>query len=415
MAFEPKDWENLPSKETPLTAEALIDLETRVTDYADDVTVDARVMREAPLNIEYPEYASLVDGDDWLPAIQAAANAARTYEDAGCGQVLIPNRGYPNAYEISDTIDCPQSVSLIGLHEDASVIRASSSFPATHPMVNLAGADTSIETPFGARIEKLQLDAADQAQTCLYSPAINEHGGASRVRLVNMLKHGILIEDTADQTPQNFALENIDIIYSTGTLSANPIGIRLVSTLATLALWGIRDISIIGKSGSNLDAGIRMEQVGAFASGIHVENATVGVDLGTASVSAGFGPVIAWVTGGPGVTTVARIRAGHAGNNATLMGLVNISGVTNLLIDDVTSRTVPVSGENQLGLYVLGAYTANGQSTVISSSSSVPTISNGMVVRHKDAALAVNGELFLDTADFKLKFKDLGGSVTALY
>lgn len=39
MAFTPKVWENAPSTDTPLNAAGLIDLEERVTDYADTLTV----------------------------------------------------------------------------------------------------------------------------------------------------------------------------------------------------------------------------------------------------------------------------------------------------------------------------------------------------------------------------------------
>jgi hypothetical protein len=34
MAFTPKEWKNAPNSTTPISAEALIDLETRVTNYA---------------------------------------------------------------------------------------------------------------------------------------------------------------------------------------------------------------------------------------------------------------------------------------------------------------------------------------------------------------------------------------------
>lgn len=39
MAFTPKDWQDAPSLATPISAEALEDLEVRVTDYTDDVVV----------------------------------------------------------------------------------------------------------------------------------------------------------------------------------------------------------------------------------------------------------------------------------------------------------------------------------------------------------------------------------------
>lgn len=38
MPFTPKTWEDSPSTDTPISAAALIDLEQRVTDYADDIS-----------------------------------------------------------------------------------------------------------------------------------------------------------------------------------------------------------------------------------------------------------------------------------------------------------------------------------------------------------------------------------------
>lgn len=38
MPFEPKEWENLPSRDTPINAESLKDLEKRITDYTDQLS-----------------------------------------------------------------------------------------------------------------------------------------------------------------------------------------------------------------------------------------------------------------------------------------------------------------------------------------------------------------------------------------
>lgn len=41
MSFVPKDWKDFPNTTTPITAAALEDLETRVTDYSDDGFIPA--------------------------------------------------------------------------------------------------------------------------------------------------------------------------------------------------------------------------------------------------------------------------------------------------------------------------------------------------------------------------------------
>jgi hypothetical protein len=42
MSFTTKDWEDAPSETTPITAVALEDMETRVTNYADTITANTQ-------------------------------------------------------------------------------------------------------------------------------------------------------------------------------------------------------------------------------------------------------------------------------------------------------------------------------------------------------------------------------------
>lgn len=115
IAFSIKDWRNAPSTSTPISAEALEDLEDRLSGYTDE-RVDpvesggrTAVTQEAPLNLEWPEYADLreVDGisagvDDWLPAFQAAQAALPDYVGGvGGGDIYIPGA---SIREVSDSI-----------------------------------------------------------------------------------------------------------------------------------------------------------------------------------------------------------------------------------------------------------------------------------------------------------------------
>ena len=47
MAFTPKDWKDSPDASTPITAVALEDLETRLSDYSDLVAIGLALIRVA--------------------------------------------------------------------------------------------------------------------------------------------------------------------------------------------------------------------------------------------------------------------------------------------------------------------------------------------------------------------------------
>lgn len=80
MAFTPKDWQDLPSTATPLSAVALEDLETRTTGYADT--------RDAELVANVKSFGAIGDGvNDDTEEIQAAIDAAAgriVWFPAGC-------------------------------------------------------------------------------------------------------------------------------------------------------------------------------------------------------------------------------------------------------------------------------------------------------------------------------------------
>lgn len=88
MAFTPKDWRNYPTDtSTPLSAQALEDLETRVTDYA--------ALRAADFNVK--DYGAAGDEvSDDTAEIQAAIDAAIPVN----GKVVFP----PGVYRVTDTL-----------------------------------------------------------------------------------------------------------------------------------------------------------------------------------------------------------------------------------------------------------------------------------------------------------------------
>lgn len=109
MAFTPKDWQNTPSAATPISASALEDLETRVTDYADDVAepiaADVAVIGET-VNLD------VNNGTDQASALQTALD---NIESQGGGRVLLPRTGYSGSgITINSRIDIGHAVNIIG-------------------------------------------------------------------------------------------------------------------------------------------------------------------------------------------------------------------------------------------------------------------------------------------------------------
>ena len=63
MPFTPKNWQDTPSTATPITAAALEDLETRVTDYADaTVAANLFIQETEPVSPPIPSLWIPVDG-----------------------------------------------------------------------------------------------------------------------------------------------------------------------------------------------------------------------------------------------------------------------------------------------------------------------------------------------------------------
>ena len=84
MSFPTKAWKNGDAGKTPLSAAAIVDLERRVTDYTD---ASVAVVKEAPLNVEYPEYGA--DGTG-VKASDAAFGKAIAALPAEGGEIFAP-------------------------------------------------------------------------------------------------------------------------------------------------------------------------------------------------------------------------------------------------------------------------------------------------------------------------------------
>lgn len=102
IAFTPKNWHNTPSASTPISASALEDLETRVTDHA---------------NTQVAVIGETVDLDTSGATDEASAlqTAIDNVQSQGGGVVLLPATNYSSGYiKIGSLIDIPQAVCLRG-------------------------------------------------------------------------------------------------------------------------------------------------------------------------------------------------------------------------------------------------------------------------------------------------------------
>jgi hypothetical protein len=345
LQFTPKDWRNATTHagggdtSTPLSAVAIEDLETRVTDYTDT-------------RVPTPGFA-VVQGLVADSEADAAANTAAIQAELveGAGTVAIPDGGY----FVNDTIDVPNFCRLTGVSSGGgSVLKAVSTWTAANPVVTM-GDSTAENFPQSVRIEHLELNVNNEANVGVYSNNINENCGLFDVRITNVKTTGVKIEfDGSADVPQHFGFQELNI---TGTGDGTGYGVDLASASSELNGWFCIGLTVSG----NFAAGVRMKAISIPIIQGHFESCAIGVDLGTATQQAGaFGPFLANITGHQ-CTTIVRIRAG-ANLGCSIHSVRDVTTTcTNLLVDDVSTVTLTSAalGTN-LGAYINGATYING-------------------------------------------------------
>ena len=104
MPFTPKDWRNSPDASTPLSADAMEDLEVRVTDYADSV-VAAAAESKLSIDVTKPPYNLTTSTPDAGSVITAALTAAAT--TSGITTVRVPPTLDDAPYTLGNQINDP--------------------------------------------------------------------------------------------------------------------------------------------------------------------------------------------------------------------------------------------------------------------------------------------------------------------
>lgn len=196
MAFTPKDWQNTPSATTPLSATALEDLETRVTDYADDLSdalsADIAVINEF-LNVK--NYGCAGDGTtddttDFQAALDAAAGATTG------GKVVAP----PGNYLLDGEINFDQNVAFEGAGERECILTLNDGGSYLH--FNEPGAETNSR---GGKVSGFHVDGNNAALVCIHShKSVNR--SFSNFRVSRPAGIGLLVDAS-----QNCNFENFDV------------------------------------------------------------------------------------------------------------------------------------------------------------------------------------------------------------
>lgn len=126
---KPGGWQNGQAGGTPLNAVGLNDLETRIGAAVTTVDTSLAVVKEAPLNIAYPEFGAAINGSTDDTAAWSAAFAALPAYTGGAGGGAILHPG--GISQVSSTLEIPHDgVTIIGpAGRQASVIRGNIAGP----------------------------------------------------------------------------------------------------------------------------------------------------------------------------------------------------------------------------------------------------------------------------------------------
>ena len=187
----------------------------------------------------------------------------------------------PGIYMVSDTIQVPGRVRLVGAGKRPSCIRAVGGFAAATPVVQL-GLDTDT-IAFDIRLEHLRVDCNDVADIGVYSNCANEGSGCFDMMVQNFRGTGIYYDDLCSIVG-NHGLE----VYGSALGSTRGIYFNSVSGQSYVIGATIRD-----DSGTAAD-GILVESSDVQLYEIHTEGWTDGIEFGSLSKGTAIG-----IYGGP--------------------------------------------------------------------------------------------------------------------
>lgn len=234
MAFTPKVWKNDKAGGTKINAAALIDLEERLGKYTDS---SVAVIKEAPLNVEYPEYGADGTGTAYSDAAFKKAIAALPTGKGGGGVIFAPRR-----YKLSEQLnfDETHSVRIIG---QASLSAGAGTATPPSELLFTQGSSAAL------------ISAKSSAGFGLADLAVY-HSSGSQTGAVVDLSHGTAATDAAYVSFDRCHLAGEGVHSALGVNLAKAIGMSFRDTY-----FQNLDVAIKGKS-----------EVGGYSNAVNVDH-----------------------------------------------------------------------------------------------------------------------------------------------
>jgi len=193
IAFTPKNWENSPSAATPISASALEDIETRVTDHAD--TQVAVIGETVELDVN--------NGVDQASELQTACD---NIESQGGGRVLLPRTGYSDTgITLDSLLTIGHAVNIVGQGKRETKFTLTDAAAGLY-FVGSGDVGYDGSTNRGGRSGGFHIQGNNTATTCMTMRSTNR-----------------IIEDIRVSTPAN----NGKAIYVDQSQNVNWIGIEV--------------------------------------------------------------------------------------------------------------------------------------------------------------------------------------------
>ncbi len=341
-------------------------------------TRDISVLRDAVVNVKYPEYGAKGDGvTDDLAAIQGAIDSITgTGAFGDGGDVFMP----PGIYAISDQIVVPDGVRLVGSGRMATMIRAGAGFPTSTALVRL-GTSADAGGCYGTRVEDLTIRCQAAGGSTIagsigvYSTGAQELSGIKRVRVDSYMLYGVQFSQlSTDVFCDHFTVDDLECQPNND--ATNTIGFKLDAAYHSVSAGIASRVTIIANAIAALQtAGISITGADPVSASmtirsLNVENHADGVVIGDRG---GASIMQMWMN-------TAGTNAVHLTNEATsavtIMGL-NKGPCTTTIKNDLTSADIT---DAQVAFYATdstsGTFAVSDTDGVRQVLSSVPTVNS---------------------------------------
>ena len=262
---------------------------------------------------------------------------------------------------IKDQLVVQDRVVLRGQGVRVTQLHVTTQIPINRPVIRLgAGQGTSLA--FNSRIEDMEINLNHVANIGLFSDSANEKSGASRIRIIGWLTHGVaLIDSSTSMFNTNYDFRDVEMWKSLNSPVNTGIGVFIQSVSKTGGAFSRLMVGQGASTGRQGLYGVYVLDTGTGGASVKVENLNVesyqaGVFLanGSSTSSGGginlSGAALLNASGGPGAGISLLVV--HSSNSLRATELLR-SGGTNLVDNDTISHAVAGS------LLKMSEYAAN--------------------------------------------------------